>query len=165
MITEGNPMAVIDDHRATQLSTEGEIAVGRIAVWASLLERNLGELAQRLSNFSLSAPPSPGSRAIKEARAFIRSCEALKSSDSTQILKVLAESDKLLRTRNIVIHAVVGTSMEPGAVTFRTHPKNPDRILTDEDLDRIAKQIHSTAWEVFDCSMTVARTLGKSTTN
>jgi hypothetical protein len=164
MITDGNPMAVIDDHRATQLSAEGEIAVGRIAVWASLLERNLGELAQRLSNFSLSAPPSPGSRAIKEARAFIHSCEALASSDSTQILKVLAESEELLRTRNIVIHAAVGTSMEPGAATFRTHPKNPDRILTDEELDRIAKQIHSTAWEVFDCSMTVARTFAKSMT-
>jgi hypothetical protein len=165
MITEGNPTAVIDDHRATQLSTEGEIAVGRIAIWASHLERNLGELAQRLSNFSLPTAPSPGSRAIKEARALIRSCEALKSSDSTQILNVLTEADKLLRTRNIVIHAVVGTSMEPGAVTFRTHPKKPDRILTDEDLDRIAKQIHSTAWEVFDCSMMVARTLGKSKTS
>lgn len=161
MITEGNPIAAVDNHRATQLSMEGEAAIGRIAVWASLLERNLEELTQRLRGSSPSDAPLSGSRAITEAKALTRGCAALKPADAAQIMKVLKESKELLKSRNIVIHAVVGTSMKRGAATFRTHPKNPDRVLTAADLDQFAKQLHSTAWEVFDCSMTVARVLGK----
>lgn len=160
-----NPVAAVDDHRITQLSATGEIAIGRIAVWSSLLERNLGELAQRLSEFSLAEPPSPGSRAIKAARRFLKSCVLLSPVESKQILKVLNESYELLEQRNHVIHATIGTSLHPGALTFRNQRKNLDQIHTDEDLDAIAKQLHGLAWDVFDCSMTVAVALGKSRTS
>ena len=161
MMDKGNPIAGVTSHRVTQLSTEGEAAIGRIAVWAGHLERNVAELEQRLR-----VPQSKSSqfagRSVRAARTLIKASDLLEPPDKLQMLGVLDEAKKLLDTRNSVIHAVIGTSMTPGAATFRGRPEDPDRILTAEELDDIAEQLHEVAWNVFDCSMVVARVFDRA---
>jgi len=161
VMIEGNPIAAVTSHRATQLNAEGEAAIGRNAVWAGHLERNLAELEQRLE---VSQPKSyqSAARSLKAARSLIHASELLASDDKLQMLGVLDEAKKLLNTRNAVIHAVIGSSMSPGAVTFRGKPEDPDRFLNADELDSIAKQLHETAWNVFDCSMVVVEVFGKA---
>lgn len=156
---ENSPSAAATDHKATQLSAEGEAAIGRIAIWAAHLERHLAELEQRLkgptSRYSLFA-----GRSIKETRSLIRSNALLEQAEKLQILRVLADAKKSLDRRNSVIHAAIGSSVKPGAATFRGQ-NYPDRTLSANELDNIAKRLHESSWNVFDCSMVVARALGK----
>jgi hypothetical protein len=152
--------------KTTQLTPEGEAAVGRIAIWAAMAERNLVDLIRFLEGTDSATNKKnatlSGSDAVKKNRKLVRDSAVLLPDERNEVCRVLDEVRKLLQERNAVIHAMVGTSARAGAATFRSPRGNPDRTLTVEDLAQLAERINEFAWQVFDCQVLVARAHGRS---
>lgn len=151
--------------RTTHLTPDGEAAVGRIAIWAAAAERNLVDLISFLEGTDLATNRKnvtlTASASVKKNRILVRDSPVLLSDEQSKVYGVLDNVGELLRERNAVIHAMVGTSAEAGAATFRSPRGNPDRTLTVDDLAHLAERLNEAAWQVFDCQVLVARANGR----
>lgn len=152
--------------RTTHLTPEGEAAVGRIAIWAAAVEQNLVDLIRFLEGTDLVTNKKKNvtltaSASVKKNRILVRDSAVLLPDEQREVYRILDKVGELLRERNAVIHAMVGTSAKADAATFRSPRGNPDRTLTVDDLVHLAERLNDIAWQVFDCQVLVARAHGR----
>ena len=98
-------------------TSEGEAAIGRIAIWAAAVEDNLVRLCAFLIN---STDPDVGyaatanmsaSATIQLARKLLTDSKTVSSQDTAELLEMLTEARASLEQRNRILHATVGEIM------------------------------------------------------
>lgn len=148
------------DHRTyTSLDSEGEAAVGRIAIWAAWLEQSLAELVSSLIN----GVNGSGTTITKDMMAskLIDLSKKLLKNDYASIpqdlqhktTEALTRASLVLQQRNQILHGTVGGTLIPGSTAFhsRKRPGEPN-IHNVAELDAMGERLHSSMEEIFDCS-------------
>ncbi|MHA7177955.1 hypothetical protein ACX80D_15020 [Arthrobacter sp. Sr24] len=111
------------------MTSEGEAAVGRIALWAASVEENLADLCASLINH---LDPEVGhavvanmsaSSMIQLARKLATDSDAVRVEDRAEILAMLTEAKAALEQRNKILHASVLEIMFGGKTAFRHRRK------------------------------------------
>lgn len=104
----------LQGHRTyTGMTSEGEAAVGRIAIWAARVEHNLVRLCVRLINIDdhrtgYVVTANMGASAVIElARKLVTDSTSTSDEDSADIQKMLKEAKVALVQRNQILHARV----------------------------------------------------------
>ncbi|MET3165262.1 UNVERIFIED_ORG: hypothetical protein ABIB19_003696 [Arthrobacter sp. UYEF10] len=123
----------IQGHRAyVGMTSEGEAAVGRIAIWAASVEQNLVHLCARLINiddheigYAVTANMS-ASAVIDLVRKLVTDSTTTSDKDRAEVLAMLTEARAALVQRNRILHASVGEIMMEGkSVFYRRRKKGP----------------------------------------
>jgi len=104
----------VPEHRLwVGMTSEGEAAVGRIALWAASVEENLTDLCVSLINpldhevgHAVVANMSASSM-IQLARKLATDSDAARVEDRAEILAMLTEAKAALEQRNKILHASV----------------------------------------------------------
>lgn len=125
-------MPEIEGHRAyVGTTSEGEAAVGRIAIWAASVEQNLADLCARLINsdtevgYAVTANMSSSS-VIQLVRKLVTDSKTASDKDKAEVLAMLTEARAALEQRNKILHASVGELMFEGkTVFFQRRKKGP----------------------------------------
>ena len=126
-------MTEIQGHRAyVGTTSEGEAAVGRIAIWAASVEQNLVHLCARLINtddheigYAVTANMS-ASAVIELIRKLVTDSTTTSDKDRAEVLAMLTEARAALVERNRILHASVGELMLEGKTLFhRRRKKGP----------------------------------------
>lgn len=123
-------MTEIQGHRAyTGVTTEGEAAVGRIAVWAARVEENLVDLCARLINvddysvgYAVTGKMS-ASVVIDLTRTLVTKSTSTSEDDRDHVLAMLREAKAALIQRNKILHSSVGEIMLGGKSVFSQRKK------------------------------------------
>ena len=104
----------IQAHRTyTGMTSEGEAAVGRIAIWAARLEQNLVRLCVRLININdhcvgYAVTANMGAAAaIELAKKLVTGSTSTSEQDRADILAMLTDARAALMQRNQILHASV----------------------------------------------------------
>lgn len=115
----------IQGHRTyTGMTSEGEAAVGRIAIWAASVEQNLVHLCARLINIDdhhigYTVIANMGASAVIElARKLVTDSTSTSDEDRADILAILTDARAALVQRNQILHASVGEVMFEGKSVF-----------------------------------------------
>lgn len=115
----------IHGHRAyTGMTSEGEAAIGRIAIWAANVEQNLVNLCARLINIDdhhigYIVTANMGASAVSElARKLVTDSASISDEDRVEVLAMLTEARAALVQRNKILHASVGEVMFEGKSVF-----------------------------------------------
>ena len=118
-------MTEVQGHRAyIGMTSEGEAAVGRIAIWAASVEQNLLRLCARLINIDdprigYAVTANMGVSAVIElARKLVTSSTSTSDEDRADILAILTDARAALVQRNQILHASVGEVMFGGKSVF-----------------------------------------------
>lgn len=119
-------------HRAyVGTTSEGQAAVGRIAIWAASVEQNLVELCARFINsdpqvgYAVTANMSASS-VIQLVRKLVTDSKTASDKDKAEVLAMLTEARAALEQRNKILHASVGELMLEGkTVFFRRRKSGP----------------------------------------
>lgn len=122
--------AEVQGHRLwVGTTSEGEAAVGRIAIWAASVEDNLVELCVSLINhldhevgYAVVANMSASSM-IQLARKLATDSDAVRDEDRAEVQAMLTEAKAALEQRNKILHASVGELMFEGKTAFRHRRK------------------------------------------
>ncbi|TNB69740.1 hypothetical protein FHJ30_17475 [Arthrobacter sp. BB-1] len=115
----------VQGHRAyVGTTSEGEAAIGRIAIWAATVEENLESLCVRLINsgksevgYAVTANMSASS-IILLARKLLTDSKTVSDEDKAEVLVMLTEAKAALEQRNKILHGRVGELMFEGKTTF-----------------------------------------------
>lgn len=104
----------IQGHRTyTGMTSEGEAAVGRIAIWAARVEQNLVRLCVRLINsddhrIGYAVTANMGASAVIElAKKLVTGSTSTSDEDRADILAMLTDARAALVQRNQILHASV----------------------------------------------------------
>lgn len=123
-------MTEIHGHRAyTGMTSEGEAAVGRIAIWAASVEQNLVHLCARLINIDdhhigYAVTANMGASAVIElVRKLVTESTSTSDEDRAEVLAMLTEARAALVQRNKILHASVGELMLEGKSVFHRRKK------------------------------------------
>ncbi|MGJ9403544.1 hypothetical protein [Arthrobacter sp. KK5.5] len=152
-------MTEMQGHRAyVGTTSEGEAAVGRIAIWAASVEQNLVHLCARLINtddyeigYAVTANMS-ASAVIELVRKLVTDSTTTIDKDRVEVLAMLTEARAALVQRNRILHASVGELMFGGKTVFSRRRKNgpaPDgrspvwesSLLGLDELDEIGARL------------------------
>jgi hypothetical protein len=122
--------AEVQGHRRwVGTTSEGEAAVGRIAIWAASVEDNLVELCVSLINhldpevgYAVVANMSASSM-IQLASKLATDSVAVRDEDRAEVQAILTEAKAALEQRNKILHASVGEIMFEGKTAFRHRRK------------------------------------------
>jgi hypothetical protein len=151
----------LPDHRKyTAMETEGEAAVGRIALWCAWLEQTLVDLCAELINgdnlgignavtLNMSA-----SGMVQLAKTLIYGSDSISEQNKAEAAIRLAAAKVALEKRNGVLHSAVGSSLLEGKTAFwngkrkrfkKDHPEAGKLMyvqLSLEELDEIGASIY-----------------------
>ena len=165
---------VTDDqgHRTyTGMTSEGEAAVGRIAIWAARVEHNLVLLCVRLINsddhrigYGVTANMS-ASAVIELAKKLVTGSTSTSDEDRADVLAMLTDARAALVQRNQILHASVSELMFGGKSSFIRRKKghaddgqDPFWDLTSrgvDELDQIGAQLFNVS-EVLEAHLEFA---------
>ncbi|WP_247046226.1 hypothetical protein [Arthrobacter rhizosphaerae] len=114
----------VQGHRAyVGTTSEGEAAVGRIAIWAASVEQNLADLCASLINsdsevgYAVTANMS-ASQMIQLSRRLMTDSKTASDKDRAEVQALLIEAKAALEQRNKILHATVGELMFGGKTAF-----------------------------------------------
>lgn len=122
----------VQGHRAfIGATSEGEAAVGRIAIWAASVEQNLVDLCASLINsdseigYAVTANMSASSM-IQLAKKLVTDSKTASDEDRAEVQALLTEAKAALEQRNRILHATVGEIMfEDKTAFFNRRKKGP----------------------------------------
>ncbi|MBT8162612.1 MULTISPECIES: hypothetical protein [Arthrobacter] len=128
--------AEVQGHRLwVGMTSEGEAAVGRIAIWAASVEDNLVELCVSLINhldrevgYAVVANMNASSM-IQLARQLSADSDAVRDGDRAEVQAMLTEAKAALEQRNKILHASVGELILEGKTAFRHRRKKGVRSV------------------------------------
>ncbi|MEW1857003.1 hypothetical protein AB0282_11890 [Pseudarthrobacter oxydans] len=119
----------VQGHRAyVGMTSEGEAAVGRIAIWAASVEENLTDLCASLINsdsevgYAVTANMS-ASQMIQLSRRLVTDSKTASDKDRAEVQALLTEAKAALEQRNKILHATVGELMFEGKTAFSNRRK------------------------------------------
>lgn len=114
----------VQGHRAyVGTTSEGEAAVGRIAIWAASVEENLADLCASLITsdsevgYAVTANMS-ASQMIQLSRRLVTASKTASDKDRAEVQALLTEAKAALEQRNKILHATVGELMLEGKTGF-----------------------------------------------
>lgn len=158
-----------DHRRYTSMTTEGEAAVGRIAIWAAFVEQHLVDLCAGLINgsnfevgYAVTANMSASSM-IQLARKLLSESETVNPTNKARTLEALTEAKAVLEQRNKILHATVGSTLEKDMTAFynsrrKKVPAAAGGLRQLEaahygpaDLDAIGARIYKVQEDLWDC--------------
>lgn len=148
------------DHRTyTSLDSEGEAAVGRIAIWAAWLEQSLAQLASTLTNGvngsgSIITNDMMASKLIDLSKKLLKNeYAAIPQALQDKTAEALTRASAALQQRNQILHGTVGGTMIPGSTAFYSRKRPGDaNFHSAAELDVMGERLHSSMEEIFDCS-------------
>ena len=164
----------LPDHRdGTAMDTEGEAAVGRIALWCAWLEQALVDLCAKLINddnarigYAVTANMS-ASGMVQLAKTLISGTDSLSEQSKAEALAILTDAKVALERRNGVLHSVVGGSFVEGKAAFSNgkrktfkvgHPQAGNQmyvLLGFEELDEIGASIYKTMNDLYSLDLQI----------
>lgn len=161
------------EHHKTSMSTEGEAAIGRIALWCAWLEQNLLDLCASLINEGhpeigrlITASMSASNR-VDLAKQLVSQSTVISAETKAATQTALIAAKAALVARNRVLHAPVGSSLLEGKNVFyngkrKTFVDEHGRIslqaehLSTEELDAIGAGIYKAMDDLFECHLSIA---------
>jgi hypothetical protein len=179
MTMDETPPTLRPQHREyTSMTTEGEAAVGRIAIWAAWLEQHLVDLCAELINGdnpkvgNVVTANMSASGLIQLAKKLVSESSTVSHENRANTLVALTEAKAALEQRNRILHATVGSSLMEGMTTFynsrrKTVPGKAGGLPQLEaaqhsaaDLDEIGARLYQVMDGVFEShtSIHLART-------
>lgn len=157
----------VQGHRAfVGTDFEAQAAVGRIAMWAAMVEDNLVELCARLVNsddrevgYAVTVNMNASS-VIQLARKLITHSKTASAQDRAEVLAMLTEAKAALEQRNKILHGTVGPLMFQGKTVFNHRRKigpvpagqNPvwqQTSLGIDELDEIGARLFTVSDELW----------------
>lgn len=121
--------AEVQGHRLwVGTTSEGEAAVGRIAIWAASVEDNLVELCVSLINHfdhevGYAVVANMGASQLIQLARTLTTTDAVSDEDRAEVQEMLTEAKAALEQRNKILHASVGELMFEGKTAFRHRRK------------------------------------------
>lgn len=157
-----------EHHLFSGMTTEGQAAVGRIAIWAARVEENLVAMCASLINsnveigYAVTANMSASSM-IDLAKKLASASDTLSPEDKADFLDALTEAKAALVQRNKILHAATGELIFDGKTTFtNTRRKKvpaaagqPPQVEaashSPEDLDEIGARLFRASEDLWAC--------------
>lgn len=165
--------AALPDYRTyTSMSVEGEAAVGRIAIWAAVLEQTLAHFCSAIINGRTGVGTTltegmTASQLIQTSKRLALSVYSPLSPElQERVGKVLVNAKQALEQRNRILHASVGGSLTPGTTAFFSRRLNAKGLMeaavySPGELDLMGAKLHASMEEVWECMGDVEHALGR----
>ena len=142
-------------------TSEGEAAIGRIAIWAAAVEDNLVHLCAFLINSTDAdvghavTENMSASATIQLAKKLVTDSKRVSAQDAAELLEMLTEAKAALEQRNRILHATVGEIMIEGKTVFfnRRRMRQGDAATLHgvEELDEIGARLFRVSEDLWGC--------------
>lgn len=155
------------EHRThTSLTSEGEAAVGRVAIWAAWLENSLAELVSCLLDGmngagAIITNDMMAAKLIDLSRKLLKNENAKIPSDlQVRTADALTRASATLKQRNLILHGLVGGSLVPGSTAFHDRKRPGVAYFHNvEELDLMGERLHTSMEEIYECSWEISQHL------